>query len=252
MKSLFEQTTGMGCIYALCEPDTFEIRYVGQTTQPLKKRLRQHISEGRKPRNYRGKWIAKLLQSGATPTILVLDEVLVNELDKAEMCWISNFRLLECRLVNGNDGGGGNQGIQMSTSTRAQMSASAVVRCAEAGERKRLKAISGSTNDHVLDDESVAWIRQQSREGVTASDLGLLLGVTKQAVWKAATGKTWKQVEEPERGSLPRQKLSITNIQDIILLRSAGHKQKELAARYKVTQSQISRVLSSRSTMEDF
>src|ERR1019366_8160909 len=61
-------------IYALCDPETREIRYIGKTSRTLKQRLRQHLrdaEEGDKSRcsSYRLRWLRSL---GAQPVIVSL------------------------------------------------------------------------------------------------------------------------------------------------------------------------------------
>jgi hypothetical protein len=64
-------------IYALYEPHTCKIRYIGRTRSSLNKRLSQHISKARNNYNnsHKENWIRKLLKNGIRPKIRLLEIV---------------------------------------------------------------------------------------------------------------------------------------------------------------------------------
>lgn len=95
-----------------------EIRYVGKTTQKLKRRLSQHLSSAKKYSedsvysNYNYNWINHELRDGY--------KILINELESLsfkehedwkwfEQYWISQFKVWGFKLTNLTDGGDGNQ-----------------------------------------------------------------------------------------------------------------------------------------------
>lgn len=88
-------------IYALCDPSTGEVRYVGKTKN-LTVRVEQHMYECRVQRNHRAHWIRSL---GQVPVARVLEIVPSASWQEAERRWIAHFRLLGARLTNGTDGG---------------------------------------------------------------------------------------------------------------------------------------------------
>lgn len=96
-------------IYALKEPVSEDIRYIGKTTVDVKKRLRQHCSEARlclqgHRKNY---WLRKLLDQGQEPTIEILDEVPESEWQAWEAAYIQFYLDQGADLVNGTLGGDG-------------------------------------------------------------------------------------------------------------------------------------------------
>jgi len=98
-----------GDIYALTEPLTGEIRYIGQTTESLKTRLRRHINEGKssKKRCYRLNWVKKLITQNTKPKIILLERAPINKLADREIYYIKKYKELNFRLVNSCDGGKG-------------------------------------------------------------------------------------------------------------------------------------------------
>jgi hypothetical protein len=83
------------CIYALLDPRTDKVMYVGQTVGHVLVRLEQHISGiGRNPVPYPSqRWIAELLMLGLTPTAAVLEVVPPKaDLSVAEQAWIRFYK----------------------------------------------------------------------------------------------------------------------------------------------------------------
>jgi hypothetical protein len=114
-----------GVVYALCDPRTGEVRYVGITNN-LSRRLKGHYNEARKhPRLHLHRWLGSLHRP---PTHFILEECDTREeLNDAERFWISWYR--RCgfvRLTNVCDGGygGGNLGHQDTVATRKKKSKS--------------------------------------------------------------------------------------------------------------------------------
>lgn len=94
-------------IYALSDPFTDEIRYIGKTTN-TKKRLNKHINNAkRKTKPHRLAWINSLLKRNTHPKIEVIDEVNVNEWEFWETYWIHQFKTWGLNLLNETDGGEG-------------------------------------------------------------------------------------------------------------------------------------------------
>lgn len=105
-------------IYALCEPGTRTVRYIGKTIDP-KKRLWDHLSVSRKKKTHLGNWLRSL--SGAAPNFVILSEVPESEGSAEEIRYISAARTsLGMDLVNATDGG---DGVTMTPEIRAKMSA---------------------------------------------------------------------------------------------------------------------------------
>ncbi len=94
-------------IYTLNDPDTKEVKYVGKTSQSLKRRLAQHIRETYKVRNYRTNWIKQILFKGKLPEIELLDETNDNW-QELEIYWIAQIKYWGFKLTNMTNGGDGN------------------------------------------------------------------------------------------------------------------------------------------------
>lgn len=96
-------------VYALCDPVTAEVRYVGLTYNPAK-RLGEHISEAKKihepwhsaPKN---RWLRSLIARGHKPKMVVLEEVPRAIGLEAEQRWIKAYgeqiggRLANCEYA---------------------------------------------------------------------------------------------------------------------------------------------------------
>lgn len=93
-------------IYALKEPDTEKIRYVGVSNNP-KNRLRTHFCSAKTGNTHRACWIRSLVRRGLKPVLEIIDEVLDSEWRQLEVAYIDYFRECGCDLVNGTSGGDG-------------------------------------------------------------------------------------------------------------------------------------------------
>lgn len=86
-------------IYALCEPDSEEVRYVGATKQRPRARLKQHLKEadrevGTSPKEI---WLRELIARGLEPSVLLLEET---EDSEREGYWISFCREIGFSILN--------------------------------------------------------------------------------------------------------------------------------------------------------
>lgn len=93
-------------IYALKEPDTGEIRYIGKANEP-NKRFVFHICNREKEKCHRANWISFLMGQNKKPVLEILDEVPVEHWQQWEVAWIEFFRGQGCNLVNNTPGGEG-------------------------------------------------------------------------------------------------------------------------------------------------
>lgn len=99
-------------IYGLASSEDGIIRYIGQTIQPLKRRLYTHTGHARNKyhKNYVGSWIRSVLNKGYTLNIISLEENA--EWNTAEIKQIANYKNYGYDLVNLTNGGGGQLGIK--------------------------------------------------------------------------------------------------------------------------------------------
>lgn len=90
-------------IYALCDPETGEVKYIGKTNNP-RTRYGDHLGDWSASEKTR--WIAQLKFRDLKPKMEILEEFLDSELDwrEVERFWIRYWRFLGANLVNGTDG----------------------------------------------------------------------------------------------------------------------------------------------------
>ena len=92
-----------GVIYGLADPNTHEVRYVGQTVRVPEQRLVHHSRNARNGSTLHvHNWIRSL---PAPPDIVILERDPPGGLDEAERAWIAYLRSMGCRLTNLTDGG---------------------------------------------------------------------------------------------------------------------------------------------------
>lgn len=94
-------------IYALLDPSTNEIRYIGKTNNP-EHRMGQHLWDSKTHRKHchNHRWINALMESGITPEMKIIEECGDNWQDR-ERFWIKYYRDIGVKLTNVTDGGEG-------------------------------------------------------------------------------------------------------------------------------------------------
>ena len=89
-------------IYALCDPGTGEIRYVGKANDP-RARLKSHLRDAKRRATPVYRWISKLGKSNQQPRIQVL--AWTDDWRDEERRQIADLRAKGVRLLNVADGG---------------------------------------------------------------------------------------------------------------------------------------------------
>jgi len=103
--------TSKKLIYALCDPRTHEVRYIGRSSSGME-RPKSHLRPSRlKEESYKVNWIKSLLAQGLKPTIQILhefqDDATNEQLNHGEMWCIAHYKLCGYKLTNATDGGEG-------------------------------------------------------------------------------------------------------------------------------------------------
>jgi hypothetical protein len=107
-------------IYALCDPRTLEVRYVGKADNPYR-RYCQHLVD--KYPCYKTHWITSLLKQGFNPILQILEQCDESVWKERERDWIAFERKSGCCLTNKTEGGEGySLGHEVSDSARKAIS----------------------------------------------------------------------------------------------------------------------------------
>lgn len=182
----------MAVIYALVEPHTLEIRYVGQTIQPPNWRLQAHILDAKRGDQRRvARWIRRL---GEPPCMIILEEVLdIQLLSHTERAWIACLRRRGCRLTNLTDGGEGTRGFIPGAETRRRMS---IARIGHPVTPETRAKISATQRGRTFSPETLARMSAASKRRMQSPE-------ARAQISKKLTG----QIISPER----RAKISAAN-----------------------------------------
>lgn len=104
-------------IYALTDPNTCEIRYVGKAVRP-KERLRGHINHVEP--THKSRWIQSLTREGKEPGLRILESLPAgSSWQERERFWIAEGKRLGWPLTNETSGGDGVQ--DLSPEAKAKM-----------------------------------------------------------------------------------------------------------------------------------
>lgn len=104
-------------IYALLDPDTEDVRYIGQTMTTPMRRYIGHCQSKSKPVTPRDFWMNGLMAQGKKPKLVVLEEDAGFE---AEARWIKHYLQQGASLVNSSSRFG-NTMIRTSKATKGKI-----------------------------------------------------------------------------------------------------------------------------------
>src|SRR3990167_5855648 len=93
----------MVTVYALTDPESHDVRYIGVTRRPLEIRLKEHLRE--RDKRYVTNWIKSLQSRNLIPDILEIEQISDEQIDEAEQFWVACFRAWNAKLTNGTKGG---------------------------------------------------------------------------------------------------------------------------------------------------
>jgi len=112
-------------IYALIDPRTNDVRYIGKTVRTPQRRLRRHLAESYLAAGtHKDRWLIVLRAAGIEPRIEVLERCQsLTELAEAERRHISAQRAAGVALTNLTDGGDGSGGWKHTPESRKKISA---------------------------------------------------------------------------------------------------------------------------------
>lgn len=128
-------------IYALVDPFTGKVRYVGKTVN-LKKRIRDHLRSDNLTRKTRvTHWMMSILERGFFPQVKILEIVDESRWAEAERNWIGFYRASGGILCNHTDGGEGASGLFPSDETRLKLSEANRKRYSDPEAREKLSEV---------------------------------------------------------------------------------------------------------------
>ncbi|MCC6361844.1 MAG: hypothetical protein IT450_24175 [Phycisphaerales bacterium] len=204
-------------IYALKDPNTGAVRYVGKTVTPLRERLKGHLSDARVGRSstHVMNWLRLLLRAGQKPVIEPLEVVPAGkDWEIRERYWIERGRALGWSLVNISLGGESGNGLP------------------------------SSKNPHVkLTPQQVLEIRRRYvAGGISQQALAQEYQVSKGAVWYIVHGGSWAKDAGPVRSENLSRRLSDEDVRR--LRESAGDRNsRDLANEWGLTPGYVWRIL---------
>lgn len=109
-------------IYALKDPETKEIRYIGKSTCGLRRPKQHALKYSLIANTHKNNWIKSLLAKNLMYEIEIIEENIdLNDLSTREIHWIIHYKNLSVNLTNGTDGGEGALGREVSEETRRLM-----------------------------------------------------------------------------------------------------------------------------------
>jgi hypothetical protein len=200
-------------IYALVDPETEEIRYIGKSIRPSE-RLANHINE---PQSncHRSHWLHSLKAKGLKPILLIIEELSGNwPWQEAERYWIAFGHAQGWPLTNNTSGGDGVPDLPAATREKMRKvwlgrkhTPETLIKLSKASRGRRHSAESKAARSAMFkgreitwtaelslavrkfDDVAVADIKARLVAGALVKDLALEYGVHRTTISKIKTGR---------------------------------------------------------------
>lgn len=198
-------------IYALIDPVTDEVRYIGKTETTLKKRYSGHLTDARRGhKRHVYNWIRQLLSLDLAPIIKVLEECAKEMWAERETWWIAYGRQVGWRLTNATAGGDcGNKTARSDETRHKQSEAQKGHKHSEETKRKQSVAKIGhkQTDEHKrsqrgernnkakLTETTVREIREMIQNGVKGTEISKIFGVATSTISEIKNNKRWNYLE---------------------------------------------------------
>lgn len=128
-------------IYALLDPQTLQVRYIGKSDNPTERFL-QHAKEAKRwPQMFKSRWIASIANRGLTPVLHILEKCRQEEWQEAETEWIAFGCAVEWPLTNSTAGGEG----AINLSHDARLRTAEKLRLSQDDVKERLRTVHGTS-----------------------------------------------------------------------------------------------------------
>jgi len=262
-------------IYALVDPFTSIVRYVGKSNNP-NARLRRHIKDGKDntKSDHKTNWIAKIIRLGKIPELRILEICDYNNWKIRERYWIKKLRDSGCDLTNSKDGG---EGLNLSQESRDKMSKARIGKVphnkgkktsvdirkkqSEAA-KKRWENMSDEDRNNILknlsnDGSRPGWNHtREAKEKISKS----LIGNKRTKGYKQTNETKMKRAESLKGHTVTREtrekiarknrSLSMDQAREIRNLILNGKRQSDIAKIYGVSKTTINQIKSNKSYIE--
>lgn len=176
-------------IYALVDPLTGQIRYVGKSDNPIK-RLSYHMSHCRHTNSHKHKWLMSLKRRCLEPRLIILEQTSQEIWQNAEQRWIKHFTECGGRLTNGDTGGLG--GRKPTEDVCQRISQSLKGHPVTEYNRQRVRDVSRK-----LSDDEVNKIRKLYANGAPQKHLADQFEVNQAAISRIVHNKSYSHIQYP-------------------------------------------------------
>lgn len=93
-------------VYALRDPISWDVRYIGKSGNP-RRRLLGHLYDSYRHTHHTARWVQKLIRQGLRPFLEIIDAGRGSGENAAERAWIAEYRRRGVNITNATDGGEG-------------------------------------------------------------------------------------------------------------------------------------------------
>lgn len=221
-------------IYALIDPFTDLIRYVGKS-ENVGQRLSAHAAEARRgKKDHKNRWVASLLNRNALPIVKIL-EVCGEDWKERETWWIKKLREDGCNLTNSKLGGDGSEPTEES---RRKMSLAKKGKSFFDGRKHSDESRLKQSN------AAKARLARMTPEELAKATAAMISAPKRSSKGRKNTPEHKEKLRLANLGNQYTAKLNNYDVAEIFrLAKLEGVKQVEIAKRFNVSSATICEIL---------
>lgn len=233
------------CIYALVDPRTDEIRYVGKTGKSLNERLKKHLGAAKNGTGtYLLHWLHQLLDEGLIPEAEVLEAIAEgDDWQERERWWIRHGHSEGWPLTNATAGGEGL--LDPSPEVRRKWAEAAMGNAYGRGKRSRAFCRRMATVAKLTKNALGHSVSEKTREGISENLKAYYENNPKERNRIGKHFEAYYQAHEPHHGERHGMaKLTERQVREIRQEYAEGNiMQTGLGRRYGIDQSTVSSIV---------
>lgn len=182
-------------IYALIDPKTKTVKYIGKTSSRLSQRYASHIYYSKTSKDSKGAWIRNLIKKGLRPELKVIEVVSSNIGNEREASWIQHYKDAGAELVNETKGGDGIKGYRHSKETKRKIGEASrcMARTIEHGRKLSEGKVGTCNPQSKLNPADIEKIKELLAQGVKQKAIADCFHITQSHVSRIKTGAYLKR-----------------------------------------------------------
>ncbi len=186
-------------IYALLDPESDDVKYIGKTVRYLSQRYALHIwlanKSKDKSKDKKTQWMKSMLNCKKRPKIKIIEKVSLEQGDEREQFWIKHYKEMGAVLVNSTNGGRGIAGFRHTEEAKIRIREASKIKIFSDEYKNKLSITKvGKLNPQCkLNYDDIQMIKELLMKGMRQRKIANLFNIDPSHISKIKTGAYLKR-----------------------------------------------------------